>query len=62
MITGQSELYDLAAANMPAATVGAFVGGLVIAGGLIWAVRIGIRVRRGELPTPKPEEKTEEKK
>ncbi|KUM80037.1 hypothetical protein J7F01_19465 [Streptomyces sp. ISL-22] len=36
--------------------VGAFVGGLFIAGALIWAVQLGMRVRDKELPRPKPDE------
>lgn len=38
--------------------VAAFIGGLVIAGGLIWAVRLGIRVRRQEPRPPTPDEQT----
>lgn len=34
----------------------AFVGGLVIAGALIWAVQFGMRVRDRELPRPLPDE------
>ncbi|MET7595654.1 DUF6479 family protein [Streptomyces sp. NPDC004082] len=36
--------------------MGAFVGGLIIAGALIWAVRLGIKTRRREPAPPKPEE------
>ena len=36
--------------------VGAFIGGLVIAGALIWAFWFGMRVRDRELPRPLPDE------
>jgi hypothetical protein len=36
--------------------IAAFVGGLVIAGALIWAVRLGMRVMDQELPHPRPDE------
>jgi hypothetical protein len=36
--------------------IAAFAGGLVIAGALIWAVRMGMRVMDQELPHPRPEE------
>ncbi|MDF2271508.1 DUF6479 family protein [Streptomyces coacervatus] len=34
----------------------AFVGGLIIAGALIWAVQFGMKVRDRELPRPRPDE------
>jgi hypothetical protein len=34
----------------------AFVGGLIIAGALIWAVQFGMKVRDRELPRPNPDE------
>ncbi|MGV9449928.1 DUF6479 family protein [Streptomyces sp. NPDC003635] len=34
----------------------AFVGGLIIAGALVWAVQFGMRVMDRELPHPSPEE------
>lgn len=37
-------------------TIGAFVGGLVIAGVLMWAVGFGVKVRRREPRRPSPEE------
>ncbi|MEU6097171.1 DUF6479 family protein [Streptomyces sp. NPDC047079] len=46
----------LAASNAAWAVLGAFLGGLVIAGALIWAVRLGIRVRRREPAPPRPSE------
>ncbi|MCI3274853.1 DUF6479 family protein [Streptomyces cylindrosporus] len=36
--------------------IAAFVGGLIIAGALIWAVQFGMRVRDRELPRPNPDE------
>ncbi|MBO4257562.1 DUF6479 family protein [Streptomyces griseorubiginosus] len=36
--------------------VGAFIGGLVIAGALVWAFWFGMRVRDRELPRPLPDE------
>ncbi|MFE9096805.1 DUF6479 family protein [Streptomyces sp. NPDC007264] len=33
--------------------IGAFVGGLLVAGALVWAVRLGIRVRRREPAPPR---------
>ncbi|MGP4010617.1 DUF6479 family protein [Streptomyces sp. 4N124] len=36
--------------------IAAFAGGLFIAGALIWAVRLGMRVRDQEPPRPRPEE------
>jgi len=56
VITALNGMHDLAVARTGVATLGAFVGGLVIAGALIWAVRVGIRIRRRESPPPRPEE------
>ncbi|WAZ22988.1 DUF6479 family protein [Streptomyces cinnabarinus] len=36
--------------------IAAFVGGLVIAGALVWAVQFGMRVMDRELPHPSPED------
>ncbi|MDL5202744.1 DUF6479 family protein [Streptomyces sp. ALI-76-A] len=36
--------------------IAAFTGGLVIAGALVWAVRLGMKVMDQELPHPRPEE------
>ncbi|MFG1666160.1 DUF6479 family protein [Streptomyces sp. Y7] len=38
--------------------IAAFVGGMVIAGALVWAVQFGMRVRDRELPRPTPEEQS----
>ncbi|MGV9246076.1 DUF6479 family protein [Streptomyces sp. NPDC003710] len=47
-------LETLAASNAAWAVLGAFIGGLVIVAALIWAVRLGIRVRRREPAPPRP--------
>jgi hypothetical protein len=47
---------ELIAASSSLNAGAAFIGGLVIAGALIWAVRMGIRVRNLESPPPTPEE------
>ncbi|MEN3582693.1 MULTISPECIES: DUF6479 family protein [unclassified Streptomyces] len=36
--------------------IAAFVGGLVVAGALVWAVRVGIRVMDRESPRPSADE------
>lgn len=48
--------YELIAANSTVNAVAAFVGGLFIAGALVWAVLLGIRVRRQESAPPRPDE------
>ncbi|MFF4350990.1 DUF6479 family protein [Streptomyces sp. NPDC001530] len=48
--------YELIAANSTVNAVLAFVGGLFIAGALVWAVILGIRVRSKESPPPRPDE------
>jgi hypothetical protein len=50
------EHWDLALTNAAYGTIGALVGGLVIAGGLVWAVPLGIRMRRGEPGPPEAHE------
>ncbi|MEV6738773.1 DUF6479 family protein [Streptomyces sp. NPDC051104] len=47
---------QLAASDAAWGMLGAFVGGLLIAGALVWAVRLGIRVRRRESAPPRPSE------
>jgi len=54
MSTASYEL--LAASSDVLNVVAAFVGGLVIAGALIWAVRLGISVLDREPGPPQPEE------
>jgi hypothetical protein len=49
-------MLQLAASSHTLNLVGAFIGGLVIAGLLIWAVTFGITVRTGEPGPPKPDE------
>jgi hypothetical protein len=46
----------VAVSDAAVGSIGAFVGGLVIVGVLVWAVRLGIRSRRGEPRPPRPEE------
>ncbi|MFF1449245.1 DUF6479 family protein [Streptomyces sp. NPDC058274] len=48
--------YELAASGAAVGVIIAFVGGLIIAGALIWAVRFGIKVRRREPGPPTPAE------
>ncbi|MET7679237.1 DUF6479 family protein [Streptomyces sp. NPDC005423] len=49
--------FELLAASHNALNVGAaFLGGLFIAGALVWAVSFGMRVRDQESPRPLPEE------
>ncbi|MEU5095911.1 DUF6479 family protein [Streptomyces sp. NPDC020996] len=36
--------------------IAAFIGGIFVAGALIWAVQFGMRVRDRELPHPSPED------
>ncbi|MFF9220668.1 DUF6479 family protein [Streptomyces viridosporus] len=51
--------YELLAASAQVwSLIGAFVGGLVVAGALIWAVRIGMQVMDREEHRPTPEEQT----
>lgn len=52
----ESALNVLAASNGALNVTLAFIGGLVIAGALIWAVQFGMRVRDRESPRPRPDE------
>jgi len=52
----QSGLQCLAVSNAAAGAIGAFVGGLVVVGLLIWAVRLGMGVRRQQPRPPRPDE------
>ncbi|WP_149548027.1 DUF6479 family protein [Streptomyces marokkonensis] len=47
---------QLAASEQQWAVLAAFVGGLIVVGALIWAVRVGMRYMDQEEPRPKPEE------
>ncbi|MET7387067.1 DUF6479 family protein [Streptomyces sp. NPDC005529] len=47
---------DIALSNAAYGTFGALVGGLVVVGALMWAVRLGIRTRRRESAPPTPSE------
>jgi hypothetical protein len=52
-----TEAFILLAASQHALDVTvAFIGGLVIAGALIWAVRVGMRVMDQESPRPRADE------
>ncbi|WP_329131530.1 DUF6479 family protein [Streptomyces sp. NBC_00670] len=53
---GTENILLLAASSHAFNLVGAFVGGLVIAGLLIWAVTFGITVRTREPGPPRPDE------
>ncbi|MBT3152670.1 hypothetical protein HTV45_17615 [Streptomyces sp. CHD11] len=49
--------YELLAASQSVWNVtAAFLGGLIVAGALIWAVRVGMRVMDQESPRPSPED------
>lgn len=49
--------YELLAASQEVLSLlAAFVGGLVVAGALIWAVRVGMKVMDQEEPRPDPED------
>ncbi|MEU9208024.1 DUF6479 family protein [Streptomyces sp. NPDC048415] len=52
MITTAYQHYEMAMSNAAIGALGAFIGGLVIAGALVWAVRLGIKVRRRESVPP----------
>lgn len=54
MNTASYEL--LAASQQVLSLLAAFVGGLVIAGALVWAVRVGMKVMDQEEPRPSPED------
>lgn len=48
--------YEVIAASGALKAGAAFIGGFIIVAALIWAVRMGIRVRSQEPPRPTPEE------
>ncbi|MFC4505022.1 MULTISPECIES: DUF6479 family protein [Streptomyces] len=48
--------YEAAAASSAFGVVAVLIGGLVITGALIWAVRLGTKVRRQESRPPRPSE------
>ncbi|MEV1081456.1 DUF6479 family protein [Streptomyces sp. NPDC050211] len=47
---------DQAAVSNPGGLIAVLIGGLLIAGALVWAVRLGIKVRRREPGPPGPHE------
>ncbi|MFD5636674.1 DUF6479 family protein [Streptomyces sp. NPDC127077] len=50
------EYGNIALSNAAFGTLGALLGGLLIAGALVWAVGLGIRARRHEPSPPQPHE------
>ncbi|MFG3659120.1 DUF6479 family protein [Streptomyces sp. NPDC047706] len=48
--------YEVAAAGSVAGFVAVLVGGVIVTGALIWAVLLGIKVRKREPRTPRPHE------
>lgn len=46
----------LAASSDVLNVIAAFAGGLIVAGLLVWAVRLGVRVRQAESPPPGPDD------
>ncbi|MEU9286195.1 DUF6479 family protein [Streptomyces sp. NPDC048275] len=55
-MTTHSAAHNLAIPDAAIGTIVAFVGGLVIVGVLIWAVRLGVKVQRREPRRPRPDE------
>jgi len=47
----------MAASDAAWGMIGAFLGGLVIAGALVWAIRLGTKVRRREPGPPRPSDR-----
>ncbi|MDI3404139.1 DUF6479 family protein [Streptomyces cavernicola] len=56
MITATSELLDLAASSGAVGRIAAFIGGIVVVGGLLGAFWLGNRVKDREPHRPRPEE------
>ncbi|MFF3883596.1 DUF6479 family protein [Streptomyces sp. NPDC001914] len=50
------ENWNVALSNAASGTIGALLGGLVVAGALVWAVGLGIRARRREPGPPEAQE------
>ncbi|WP_406840512.1 DUF6479 family protein [Streptomyces sp. AHU1] len=48
--------WNIALSNAALGTIGALLGGLILAGALVWAVPLGIRTRRREPGPPKAHE------
>ncbi|NEC84574.1 DUF6479 family protein [Streptomyces sp. SID12501] len=46
----------LAASSNVLNVIAAFAGGLIVVALLIWAVRLGVKVKEAESPPPRPEE------
>ncbi|MEU1535975.1 DUF6479 family protein [Streptomyces fagopyri] len=56
MLTQSTTLQFTAVSDAARGTLGAFLGGLLVVGALIWAVRLGVKVRRKEPRPPRPDE------
>ncbi|MEV7992000.1 DUF6479 family protein [Streptomyces sp. NPDC086077] len=48
--------YEVAAAGSVAGFVAVLVGGVIVTGALVWAVLLGIKVRKREPRRPRPDE------
>ncbi|SOE59112.1 hypothetical protein SAMN05446589_1480 [Streptomyces sp. OV198] len=60
MMTTRSAIHYVAVSDAAIGTIGAFVGGLVVAGVLMWAVSLGVKIRRREPRRPRPDEQPRE--
>ncbi|MFF5341860.1 DUF6479 family protein [Streptomyces althioticus] len=49
-------LVQLAASDHQWGLIAAFIGGIIVAGALVWAVRAGMRYMDQESPRPRPDE------
>lgn len=56
MIMASGELYVLAASGAELGAIGAFIGGLILVGALLWAFWLGKRVRQRESAPPRADE------
>jgi len=56
MMIAENEHVDLAVSGAAMGLMVAFAGGLVIVALLVWAVRLGIKVRQREPAPPRPDE------
>ncbi|MFE4547353.1 DUF6479 family protein [Streptomyces sp. NPDC056785] len=56
MLMQSTEMQLMAVSDAARGTLGAFLGGLVLVGALVWAVRLGMKVRRKEPRRPRPDE------
>lgn len=56
MMSTHSAVRYVAVSDAAVGTIGAFVGGLVVAGVLMWAVSLGVKMRRRKPRGPRPDE------